>query len=324
MLGIAIGVALLFASQVANTSLDGSVQRLTHGIVGQMRFQVAARDSAGFDERLLNEIAKVPGVQAAAPVLERNANVVGPSGQRSVDLVGTDPRLARLGGSIAQHVDNQLIGGARVIALPAPLAQRIGVYSIRSVTLQIGAGAIRTLLVPQLLESGAGALGESPIALAPLRTVQRMSGMQGRLTSIYVRSAPRLDRSVRGGAAAPGRRAAERASGGLHDTPVPPRGGPCRPVDGAVLCAQRARRLPLRLQRIDAHRAPAQEPDRGSAPRRLHARDDRGGSDARRARARRNRFCARPRARRGAVGGAFQLQVRAICRSHFRSAANGS
>jgi len=197
VLGIAIGVALLFASQVANTSLDGSVQRLTDGIVGQMRFQVAARDSAGFDERLLNEVASVPGVQAAVPVIEQNANVVGPSGQRSVDLVGTDPRLARLGGQIAQHLDNQLIGGARVITLPAPLAQKIGVYSIRAVTLQIGARAIKSLLVPQLLKSSAGALGESPIALAPLRTVQRMSGLQGRLTTIYVRSPPRLDRQVK-------------------------------------------------------------------------------------------------------------------------------
>ena len=71
MLGIAIGVALLFASQVANTSLDGSVQRLTDGIVGRMRFQLAARDSAGFDERLLSRVQRLPGVAGAAPILDR-------------------------------------------------------------------------------------------------------------------------------------------------------------------------------------------------------------------------------------------------------------
>src|ERR1700755_68313 len=80
VLGIAIGVALLFASQVANTSLDGSVQRLSNGIVGKMRYHLAARDSAGFDERLLAEVANLRGVQIAAPVLEVNANVVVPSG----------------------------------------------------------------------------------------------------------------------------------------------------------------------------------------------------------------------------------------------------
>ncbi|HEY1450942.1 MAG TPA: FtsX-like permease family protein [Solirubrobacteraceae bacterium] len=200
VLGIAIGVALLFASQVANTSLDGSVQRLSNGIVGKMRYQLAARDSAGFDERLLSEVASLRGVQAAAPVLELNANVVGPSGQRSVDLVGTDPRLARLGGRIAQRVSAlQLTGGASVFTLSAQLAKGVGVTSIRTVDLQIGASSRRALLVPQLLESGAAGLGESPIALAPLRSVQRMSGMRGRLTSIYVRTRASNAASVKAG-----------------------------------------------------------------------------------------------------------------------------
>src|ERR1700759_3124725 len=82
VLGIAIGVALLFASQVANTSLDASVERLTGGIVGRMRFQINARDRHGFDERLLSRVEKLRGVQAVAPVLKQSANVVGPTGER--------------------------------------------------------------------------------------------------------------------------------------------------------------------------------------------------------------------------------------------------
>src|ERR1700704_1509908 len=93
VLGIAIGVALLFASQVASTSLDRSVQQLTRGIVGQMRFQISARDPHGFDQRLLAQVRSIPGVREAVPVLEANATVVGAAGSRSIDLVGTDPRL---------------------------------------------------------------------------------------------------------------------------------------------------------------------------------------------------------------------------------------
>jgi putative ABC transport system permease protein len=197
VIGIAIGVSLLFASQVANTSLDASVERLTSGIVGQMRFQLAARDSEGFDERLLAQVAALRGVQAVAPVLEQSANVVGPSGERSVDLVGTDPRLARLGGRLARHVNAVRLGGARVFTLPSAIAQRIGAGSLQSVKLQIGAVETTALLVPELIAGGAGTLGESPIALAPLRTVQKLTGLRGRLTSIYVRSPARLDRSVR-------------------------------------------------------------------------------------------------------------------------------
>lgn len=197
VLGIAIGVALLFASQVANTSLDSSVQRLGTGIVGSMRFQLAARDSHGFDESVLARVARVPGVQVAAPVFEQSANIVGPTGERSIDLVGTDPRLAHLGGSIARHLSDIPLSGARVFTVPAEIAQSVGVPSIRSVAVQIGSKQTQALLVPQLLTGGTGSLGQSPIGLAPLHTVQLLAGLPGRLTSIYVRSPPSLDRPVR-------------------------------------------------------------------------------------------------------------------------------
>ena len=198
VLGIAIGVSLLFASQVANTSLNGSVRELTSGIVGQMRFQLAARDTHGFDAQLLNQVVSLPGVQAAAPVLEQNANVVGPAGEQSVDLVGADPRLARLGGRLARRLGTVPLGGARVFTLPAPIARKLGVSSsLQPVKLQVGSAEVSALLVSEQLAGRASALGQSPVALAPLRTVQKLTGMSGRLTSIFVRSPPRLDGRVR-------------------------------------------------------------------------------------------------------------------------------
>ncbi|HEX4483294.1 MAG TPA: ABC transporter permease [Solirubrobacteraceae bacterium] len=198
VLGIAIGVSLLFSSQVANTSLNGSVERLTNGIVGRMSLQLDARDSHGFEERLLEEVQRLPGVQAAVPVLEQDANVVGPKGQESVDLVGTDPRLARLGGGIARHVSEVGLGSrARVFTLPTEIAERIGATSIRSITIQLGSGSKHALLVPGLLGRGGASLGDSPIALAPLRAVQTLAGLQGRLTSIYLRAAPNRSSLVR-------------------------------------------------------------------------------------------------------------------------------
>jgi putative ABC transport system permease protein len=223
VLGIAVGVALLFASQVANTSLDSSVRRITSGIVGEMRFQISARDSRGFSERLMSEVARVPGVQAAAPVLEQSANIVGPTGEKSVDLVGTDPRLARLGGNIARHLNNVPLGRAQVLTVPDLIGRSIGVSSIRPVRLEIGTSVSKALLVPQLLAHGA--LGESPIALAPLGAVQQFAGLPGRLTSIYVRSAPRLDRMVRAGL--------KRLAGGRLDV---------RPADITTALFQRAAR----------------------------------------------------------------------------------
>jgi putative ABC transport system permease protein len=88
VVGIAVGVALLFASQVASTSLNGSVRQLTNGIVGHSQYQLKARGSEGFSEGMLADVQRLPGVRASVPVLEHEASVIGPTGrQAAVDLI---------------------------------------------------------------------------------------------------------------------------------------------------------------------------------------------------------------------------------------------
>jgi putative ABC transport system permease protein len=196
VLGIAIGVALLFASQVASTSLDRSAQQLTRGVVGHMRFQLAARDAHGFDERLLGQVQAIGGVSLAVPVLEANANVVGSDGSRPVDVVGTDTSLARLGGQLVRSLRALRFAQLRALIVPAPLAQAVGDSSLQRVELQIGESSVSTLLVSQLLRGATGGLAATPIAIAPLAYAQKLTGMAGRLTSIFVQSAPFRDRAV--------------------------------------------------------------------------------------------------------------------------------
>ena len=82
--GIAIGVALLFASQVASASLNGSVRELTQEMVGRMQLQLDARSPQGFSESLVVKARRLPGVLAVLPILETRANIVGRTGQQSV------------------------------------------------------------------------------------------------------------------------------------------------------------------------------------------------------------------------------------------------
>ena len=49
VLGIAAGVALLFAVQVANKSVTGSFEQLSEDIAGRASLEVAARGPQGFD-----------------------------------------------------------------------------------------------------------------------------------------------------------------------------------------------------------------------------------------------------------------------------------
>ncbi len=198
VVGIAVGVALLFASQVASTSLDGSIRQLTKGIVGDASLQLLARDPHGFQERLLGEVRHLPGVSGAEPVLEARATVIGPAGQRAVDLLAGDPRGANLGGSLLQSFTATALRTLRVLALPAPVAEAIGVDSLQTVELELGARRLTALMGAKLDAGDIGALVQSPVAIAPLAYAQEATGMQGRVTRILVRTAPRRKSQVRG------------------------------------------------------------------------------------------------------------------------------
>jgi putative ABC transport system permease protein len=199
ILGIAVGVALLFASQVASTSLNGSVRALTGGIVGQSRLQLVAREPEGFDERLLGAVQRLPGVQAAVPVLEERAEVTGPKGEQPVDLIASDPRYAHLAGPLLRHFSASQLASQQALALPTSVAQAAGVAPLQTVTLQIGAIGTRVLVGAELGVAEIGGLVHSPLALAPLGYVQRLAGMRGRITRILVRPAPGRDAAVRAG-----------------------------------------------------------------------------------------------------------------------------
>jgi putative ABC transport system permease protein len=199
ILGIAVGVALLFASQVASVSLNGSVRALTGGIVGQSRLQLVARDPSGFDSRLLGEVQRIPGVQAAVPVLEERAEVVGPSGEQPVDLIASDPRYAHLAGPLLRHFSASQLAHQQALALPTSVARAVGVSPLQTVTLQVGAIGTHVLVGAELGVAEIGGLVHSPLALAPLGYVQQLTGMRGRITRILVRPQAGRDSAVRAG-----------------------------------------------------------------------------------------------------------------------------
>jgi putative ABC transport system permease protein len=197
VLGLAIGVALLFASQVASTSLDGSIQQLTAGIVGRASLQLVARAPDGLDERLLRRVRGLPGVQGAESVLEQRATILGPQGQRSVELLAGEPRYLHLGGGLFAHFTFAQLAALHMIALPSPVARAVGVESLQTAALELGASR-HTVLVGTTLGAGEiGALANSPVVLAPLAYAQALSGLRGRVTSILVLTRPGRGREVR-------------------------------------------------------------------------------------------------------------------------------
>ena len=78
ILGIAVGVALLYASQVASTSLSGPVKAINNGLVGRSQLQVLSRANVGMPAAVYDQVLAIPGVRRAAPALQLSGNLERP------------------------------------------------------------------------------------------------------------------------------------------------------------------------------------------------------------------------------------------------------
>lgn len=104
-LGVAIGVALVFAVLVANSSITSNAGELVRGIAGSAQLELAARSTDGFSQRVVERVRVLPDVRVASPLLEQRAAVVGPNGRSSVNLVGVDVSIVELNGSATRDLD---------------------------------------------------------------------------------------------------------------------------------------------------------------------------------------------------------------------------
>jgi putative ABC transport system permease protein len=199
IVGIASGVALLFASQVASQSLTSSVAQLSHGITGRASLQLLARDSHGMPDSLLAQVRKLHGVSVAAPLLEASANAVGPKGSESIELVGADESLKALGGGLVRRTELAPFAGIGAVLLTDQLAARIGVSKFgREVAIQVYGRTQHAPLYQVLREKQVGGLAANPIAVAPLLYAQEMTGLPHRVSRILVQPAPGAEADVRG------------------------------------------------------------------------------------------------------------------------------
>jgi putative ABC transport system permease protein len=190
--GIAIGVALVFAVQVANTSITDASSAIVRGIAGSASLQLRSRDSSGFDERVLRQVQRLPGVAGAAPILDQTANLVGPNGRHvPIDLASAAPSLISLNGPITRSLSVQALT-TRGLILPIATAEALGIRSLAGapmrVSLEVRGRSSQVTVTAILRRETLGALSGAMAALAPLSLVQHITGLTGRVTRILVRT----------------------------------------------------------------------------------------------------------------------------------------
>jgi putative ABC transport system permease protein len=187
--GISVGVALLFGSQIASTTLTHSAAQLnTTQLVGAAQVQLDATGPEGFPQTLLAKVRRAPGVLKTLPVIEREATIIGHTGERSVDLIGVEPSSLSATVPLLRQFSAKLLNKAHGIALPEPIVNEI--HAGITAGLQVNGQRGTTLVGAILTQADIGSLIHSPVALTSISYAQKVSHSAGRITRIFVHYRP--------------------------------------------------------------------------------------------------------------------------------------
>lgn len=201
--GVAISVALVFATIVASASIAGSADEVVRAVIGRASLQLHARGGAGFDERVLRQVEHLPGVKQAAPLLEQPATVASPSHRRvTVDLAGANTSLVVLDGLAHTLPRATLTSGG--IGLSVATARKLGIAAgtgdpsrPASVSLLMRGRALHMHVSAVLGAETFGALSKATVGVMPLADLQRLAGLPRRITRVLVQTRPGRQEAVR-------------------------------------------------------------------------------------------------------------------------------
>ena len=186
IIGIALGVAVLFASLATDVGIDASIDRTVRDLVGRADLRVAAFGDPGLSEGSVAAITTAPGVVVAAPVLERRtyleADLDDPNVlPNPVTILGVDPQLD------ARVRDVSLAAGlplrdaeAFAVLVTERLAAENRLTVGSDLTFQAGAeGPVSLEIVGVVAGDGPFVGSSGRTVIVPLRTAQRLLGTSG-------------------------------------------------------------------------------------------------------------------------------------------------
>ncbi len=169
-------------------SITGSVNRLSDGIAGIASLEVSGITDAGFPDTIAADVAAVPGVATAAPMIRTPMS----TSSGPVLLFGADERLAALGGALKDALKD---GAAAQLANNSGPANGVrigpGMGRAKGETFQLGSASVTVTEV--LAGKEVAALNGGNYVLAPLPLAQNITARQGQLDSILITIKPGAD-----------------------------------------------------------------------------------------------------------------------------------
>ncbi len=182
IIGIALGIAVLYASLATDAGISASIGRTVRDLVGRADLRVEAFGPTGLAPASLAAIEDAPGVALAAPALERRTylfpSLTDPSPSDPVTALGVDPAKESAVRTLVLESGATLSGPDAFEALVSQtLATAIGTTVGGSVTFQAGDGTPVELRVVGIAVGDGPLVGSSGrTVVLPLRTMQRIFG----------------------------------------------------------------------------------------------------------------------------------------------------
>ncbi len=199
--GVAVAVALVFATISAAGSLTGTSAQAVRTVAGPATLQLHARSDAGIGANLLLAAQRLPGVRAAGSLLESTATLRARNGRTAtVDLAGAGTSLVFMDG-LAHTIPSATLS-AQGIGLSSRTAQSLAIGGSPtggrgSVTLLIQGRTIHMPVSAVLGQEAFGALSQTSVAVMQLSELQRLTGLPNRVSRILIQPQPGRSAQVR-------------------------------------------------------------------------------------------------------------------------------
>ena len=195
LVGITVGVAAVVAIPTSLENTRSAFGSMFAEITGESALEVVAEGLGGFDPQVATELAELPGLVEARPVVQSAAALVGEQGPVPVLVLGHDQLETALtleSGQLPTSSEPGIVVTRSFAAQHLDLAPHELLLG-STVKLWTSAG-LETVTVLGTLESrGAANANGGAVAFTRLAEAQRLFALEGRINCIHVRASDALD-----------------------------------------------------------------------------------------------------------------------------------
>ncbi|WP_040807150.1 ABC transporter permease [Nocardia concava] len=177
--------AFLVAVIGISGSLTGSIEKLTAGLAGNAALEISGVTDAGFPQQVRADVAGVPGVAAAVPMLRASA---GPDSDRLL-VLGVDSSSTALDSDLKGAVQGDAL--ASLLSVPNGVLAGPGTGFTKGQQVQLG--PTRVTIASVLEGKQLAQLNGGHYLVAPLPVAQRITNRVGQLDSVLIVAQPNTD-----------------------------------------------------------------------------------------------------------------------------------